>query len=224
MVFMGNRYWVLRHGKSIPNETGVIVSSMENGKLEKYKLASDGIDQAQLAGELFLKELKENDIPLENVRICYSPFSRTTHTAEVVASVLNISLEGPQCKVYEDLRERYFGPSFELQSHDKYSEIWDLDEKDPFMRPEGGESVADVVSRLTSALIQIESEFQGCAILIVSHGDPLQILQTILNAVGKQVAPDGDDLASRIKAIKISSVLSQHRKHALLTGQLRAVV
>ncbi|XP_076942242.1 uncharacterized protein LOC143612055 [Bidens hawaiensis] len=219
-----NRYWVLRHGKSIPNETGLIVSSMENGKLEKYKLASEGINQAQLAGELFLKELKENNIPLENVRICYSPFSRTTHTAQVVASVLNLSLEGPQCKVYENLRERYFGPAFELQSHDKYSEIWDLDEIDPFKRPEGGESVADVVSRLTSALVQIESEFQGCAVLIVSHGDPLQILQTILKAVGEQGGPDGGDLASRIEAVKVPSVLSQHRKNALQTGQLRAVV
>ncbi|MFS8025344.1 putative histidine phosphatase superfamily, clade-1 [Helianthus anomalus] len=219
-----NRYWVLRHGKSIPNETGLIVSSLENGKLEKYKLASEGINQAQLAGELFLKELKENDIPLENVRVCYSPFSRTTHTAEVVASVLNLSLQGPQAKVYEDLRERYFGPTFELQSHDKYSEIWDLDAKDPFMKPEGGESVADVVSRLTNALVQIESEFQGCAILIVSHGDPLQILQTILKAVGEQAGANGGDLASRIEAVKVPSVLSQHRKHALLTGQLRAVV
>lgn len=46
--------------------------------------------------------------------------------------------------------------------HEQYSEIWDLDEKDPFMKPEeGGESVADVVSRLTNALLQIESEFQG---------------------------------------------------------------
>nr|XP_043609591.1 uncharacterized protein LOC122581424 [Erigeron canadensis] len=223
-IGVGNRYWVLRHGKSIPNQTGLIVSSMENGTLEIYKLASEGIDQAQLAGELFLKELKEKAIPIENVRICYSPFSRTTHTANVVASVLNLSLDGPQCKVYEDLRERYFGPTFELQSHDKYTEIWDLDEIDPFMRPEGGESVADVASRLTSALMQIESEFQGCAILIVSHGDPLQILQTIFNAVREQAGPDGGDLVSRIEAIKVPSVLSQHRKHALLTGQLRAVV
>ena len=46
-----------------------------------------------------MQELKENGIPLENVRICYSPFSRTTHTAKVVASVLNLSLEGPQGKV-----------------------------------------------------------------------------------------------------------------------------
>ncbi|XP_071700575.1 metal-independent phosphoserine phosphatase [Rutidosis leptorrhynchoides] len=223
---LGNRYWILRHGKSIPNETGLIVSSMENGKLEKYKLASEGINQAQLAGELFFKELKENGVPLEHVRICYSPFSRTTHTAKVVASVLNLSLEGPQGKVYDDLRERYFGPLFELQSHDKYTEIWDLDEIDPFMKPKGGESVADVVSRLTSALVQIESEFQGCAILIVSHGDPLQILQTILNAVREAGPIDGGggDLVSRVEAIKIPSVLSQHRKHALLTGELRAVV
>lgn len=47
----------------------------------------------------FVQELKEKAIPIENVRICYSPFSRTTHTANVVASVLNVSLDGPQCKV-----------------------------------------------------------------------------------------------------------------------------
>lgn len=46
-----------------------------------------------------VQELNENNIPLENVRICYSPFSRTRHTAEVVASVLNILFDGPQCKV-----------------------------------------------------------------------------------------------------------------------------
>ena len=101
--------------------------------------------------------MKENEIPVEDVRICYSPFSRTIHTAKVVASALNIPFEGSQCKachfisiplenknnmfnhcawcfkkvilillyfdgqVIEELRERYFGPSFELKSHDKVS-------------------------------------------------------------------------------------------------------
>ncbi|KAK9287147.1 hypothetical protein L1049_015558 [Liquidambar formosana] len=141
--FLRNRYWVLRHGKSIPNERGLIVSSMENGSLAEFQLAPEGVNQARLAGELFQKELKENNIPLENVRICYSPFSRTTHTAKVVASILNLPFEGPQCKVMEHLRERFFGPSFELMSHDKYAEIWALDEQDPFVQPEGGESVVD---------------------------------------------------------------------------------
>ncbi|KAJ4963024.1 hypothetical protein NE237_022963 [Protea cynaroides] len=221
--FLRNRYWILRHGKSIPNERGLIVASRENGTLPEFQLASEGVTQAQLAGESFLKELKENKIPLENVRICYSPFSRTRHTAKVVASVLDIPFEGPQCKVVEELRERFFGPSFELQSHDKYAEIWDFDEKDPFMQPEGGESVADVVSRLATAIATIESEFQGCSVLVVSHGDPLQILQTILHAANQHTESGGGDFLSLIQAVRIPSVLSQHRKFALSTGELRPI-
>lgn len=43
----------------------------------------------------------------------------------------------------------------------QYTEIWALDEKDPFMPPDGGESVADVASRLSTALASIEAMFQG---------------------------------------------------------------
>ncbi|KAL0365744.1 UNVERIFIED_CONTAM: hypothetical protein Sangu_0672000 [Sesamum angustifolium] len=171
-----------------------------------------------------LEELKEKEISLENVRICYSPFSRTSHTAKVVASVLDIPFEGSQCKVIPDIREHFFGPSFELKSHDKYPEIWAMDEKDPFMQPEGGESVDDVVTRLTKALAIMESEFQECTVLIVSHGDPLQILQTILSAAKEQATSPANDLMSRIQAIRVPSVLSQHRKFALNTGELRQLV
>ncbi|KAL5759237.1 hypothetical protein ACOSQ2_018075 [Xanthoceras sorbifolium] len=164
--FLRNKYWIFRHGKSIPNEKG-----LENGTRPEFQLASDGVNQAQLAGELFLKELNQNNVPIENVRICYSPFPRTTHTAKVVAAVLNLPFDGPQCKVMEDLRECYFGPTFELMSHDKYPEIWALDEKDPLMGLEGGESVNGVASRLAVAMATMESEFQGCSILVVSHGE-----------------------------------------------------
>lgn len=80
--FLRNRYWVLRHGRSVPNERGLIVSSMvrlfhllvflmwfhnptwiwlqnpfyqENGKLSQYELASEGVNQAHSAGILFQK-------------------------------------------------------------------------------------------------------------------------------------------------------------------------
>lgn len=43
----------------------------------------------------------------------------------------------------------------------QYPEIWALDEKDPFTRPEGGESAADVAGRLAHAMATMESEFQG---------------------------------------------------------------
>ncbi|XP_021774511.1 uncharacterized protein LOC110738419 [Chenopodium quinoa] len=219
-----NKYWILRHGKSIPNQKGLIVSSLENGVLPEYQLAELGVKQAQLAGEQFQKDLKDANIPLENVRICYSPFARTAHTAKVVASVLNLPFEGSQCKVFEDLRERYFGPSYELSSHDRYPEIWALDEKDPFQRPEGGECAADVVSRLLKAIGEMEAMFEGCSILIVSHGDPLQMLQTILNAAKEYKESSCSSYLARLEAVKVPSVLSQHRKFALETGELRSVV
>ncbi|KAA0035985.1 metal-independent phosphoserine phosphatase [Cucumis melo var. makuwa] len=243
--FLRNRYWILRHGKSIPNEKGLIVSSIvcdygpfsslsthlfysllvvwiENGILPEYQLDPEGVEQARLAGIQFLKELKENSILLENVRICYSPFSRTIHTAKVAASVLNLPFEDPQCKMIENLRERYFGPSFELSSHEKYEDIWALDEEDPFKRPEGGESVEDVASRLAQAILEIESLFQGCAILVVSHGDPLQIFQAMMGSAAKQDgSTSSNDLSSIFQALITKPVLSNHRQFALLTGELR---
>lgn len=63
-------------------------------------MAAEGFIQAKLAGESFQVWLKENNISLENVKIFYSPFSRTTQTAEIVASVLKLPFElGTQCKV-----------------------------------------------------------------------------------------------------------------------------
>lgn len=63
-----------------------------------------------------------------------------------------------------------------------------------------------------------------CAVLVVSHGDPLQILQTILNAAKDDKGSDNNDLTSRIQAVKVPSIISQHRKRGLSTGELRAVI
>ncbi|KAM2605933.1 hypothetical protein TB2_034676 [Malus domestica] len=175
---------------------------MENGTHPEYQLAPEGVSEAQSTGQSFHNLLEENSIPHDIVRICYSSFSRTTHTTQVVASILNIPLEGAQCKVMENLRERFFGPSYELMSHDKYHDIWTLDEKDPLMRPaEGRESVDDVACRLVEAMETMESQFQGCTILVVSHGDTLQILLTILSAAKLNVGSSYTDLSSRIQAV-----------------------
>lgn len=45
--------------------------------------------------------------------------------------------------------------------YQQYLEIWAVDEKDPFTRPDGGESVDDVASRLASAVETMESEYEG---------------------------------------------------------------
>lgn len=224
-MVLQNKYWVLRHGRSIPNQKGLIVSSVDNGVLPEYGLATDGFLQANAAGELFLKEITTESIPIEKVRIYVSPFSRTRQTAEAVARVLNLPLDGPQIKVTEELRERYFGHRLELQSHNQYPEIWALDERDPFTPPEGGESVADVASRLATIVPKIEAGCEGWAILIVAHGDPLQIFQAILQAalknssLEKSAIPNGN-----LDGVLTASTLSQHRSFSLHTGELRRVI
>jgi hypothetical protein len=50
---------------------------------------------------------------------------------------------------------------FSLSIHWQYTEIWEIDEKDPFVGPEGGESVKDVASRLAKSMAVMESEFEG---------------------------------------------------------------
>ncbi|PWZ39540.1 hypothetical protein Zm00014a_019319 [Zea mays] len=133
------------------------------------------------------------------------------------------------------LRERYFGPSYELLSHDKYADIWSVDEAHPCMAPEGGESVADVASRFSAVLLSAETQFHGSAILIVSHGDPLQIFQAVLSGAKENMSflddltnlkvKDTDDLTNlEVKDTMVASILSQHRKFALITGELRRVV
>lgn len=220
-----NKYWVARHGRSIPNEKGLIVSSLANGVLPKYGLAAEGILQAKAAAELFIKEIREESIPLEKVRIYFSPFSRTRQTAEAFINLLNLPFDSTQIKVTEALRERYFGPRLELQSHDHYTEIWALDERDPFAPTEGGESVADVAFRLATILQMTETECEGYAILLVAHGDPLQIFQTILHATLHSPSFEKNGiLNANLDGIMSAPILSQNRKFSLLTGELRRVM
>ncbi|ONM18809.1 Phosphoglycerate mutase family protein [Zea mays] len=103
------------------------------------------------------------------------------------------------------------------------------------MAPEGGESVADVASRFSAVLLSAETQFHGSAILIVSHGDPLQIFQAVLSGAKENMSflddltnlkvKDTDDLTNlEVKDTMVASILSQHRKFALITGELRRVV
>uniref|UniRef100_A0ACD5WQ69 Uncharacterized protein n=1 Tax=Avena sativa TaxID=4498 RepID=A0ACD5WQ69_AVESA len=219
-----NRYWILRHGRSVPNERGIIVSSLENGTKPEFGLAPQGVEQARSAGQSLRKELEEMGVPVDSVKIRYSPFSRTMETARAVAGVLGVPFDGPSCKATTELRERYFGPSYELLSHEKYAEVWAVDEADPFMAPEGGESVADVASRLAGVLSSTDMEFHGSAVLIVSHGDPLQIFQAVLGAAKENSSFLDEVTDLQKKSVIAPSVLSQHRKFALNTGELRRVV
>jgi len=61
-------------------------------------------------------------------------------------------------------------------------------------------------------------------ILIVSHGDPLQIFQAVLSGAKENLSFLDNLTNLKVKDTMVASILSQHRKFALITGELRQVV
>jgi len=85
--------------------------------------------------------------------------------------------------------------------------------------------VADVASRLSTILAMTEAECEGYAILLVAHGDPLQIFQTILHATLDSHSYEKNGiLDANLGAVMSAPILSQHRKFSLFTGELRRVM
>eukprot|EP00884_Botryococcus_braunii_P011371 jgi/Botrbrau1/20234/Bobra.31_1s0029.3 len=72
-----------------------------------------------------------------NFHIYYSPFSRTQETAQEIARVIGIETNGEGFNSEDDLRERYFGDEFELETHDNYHVVWEGDTQNPHDEPEG---------------------------------------------------------------------------------------
>ena len=107
--------FVLRHGWSLANEAGIVVSSLANGVLPAYRLAPEGVRQAAAAGQQLLALLALEALPASAVQVVASPFSRTIDTAETAAAQLGL----PAGAVRQDaaLRERFFGDAHELQPH-----------------------------------------------------------------------------------------------------------
>jgi len=160
-----NRYFMMRHGQSQANEQGVIVSHFSNG-LSGFGLTAEGRRQIELS-------LREQSVLDSDTVIVSSDFLRTRETAEVAAGILGT--QPPRTSVL--LRERYFG-RYEEREDIYYSMVWQMDEKSDRNSEYGVESPEEVQERIQMLIHQLEEEYSGKTILLISHGDPLQIAQT----------------------------------------------
>lgn len=160
-----NRYLLMRHGHSLANQQGVIISSPERG-LADYGLSRQG--QQQLDRLLSVWHWAVPD------RILHSDFRRTSETAKRIAGHFGLALDADP-----RLRERHFG-SLEGEQDDRYAEVWASDARDPGHHQAGVESVVEVAARMRAVIAELERRHNGESILLVSHGDPLQILLTAL--------------------------------------------
>jgi probable phosphoglycerate mutase len=159
------RYHLLRHGQSLANVEGVIVSAPATGTTG-YGLTEEGRAgvrdsvAAARAGGLF------DDVP----EIVASPFLRTVETAALAAELL-----GCAARTDVRLRERFFG-ALDGTLDEAYQGVWAADRLDPDHVEWGVESAASVARRMTELIGELEAGAGSGPVLLVTHGDPASIL------------------------------------------------
>ena len=113
-----------------------------------------------------------------NTVIYSSDFCRARQTAEIVRAQLG----APEIVIAEGLRERRFG-HWEGSATGNYAHVWAADKTDPVHADGNVEPAAGVLDRATALIAQLERHHCGRDILLVSHGDTLQILQAGFSGV-----------------------------------------
>jgi probable phosphoglycerate mutase len=120
-----------------------------------------------------LMAMKQGLFPYPQTVILHSPLSRAQQSAQIGHEVLNPKV----MRMEEDLRERFFG-ELDGKTSDRYLRVWQIDHILPDHHAYGSESPKDVVERMLRVITIAEETYERMNVLLVSHGDPLHILET----------------------------------------------
>ena len=163
---LNNRYFAVRHGNSLANQQGIIVSHPQNG-VSEYGLSE--------TGQLQVIESVSQDRQLDaTTLIVSSDFRRARETAEIIHRQLDCH---SSVSFDQRLRERDFG-ELELGPDSAYADVWQEDEINENNQLRAVESPNQVMARVSKLVSDYESSYSEATVLLVSHGDALQILQT----------------------------------------------
>ena len=165
---LNNRYFIIRHGESKANIAYILLSHPKEGTVS-YGLSPKGKKQVKIS----VSKNKKSKILDSDVIIYSSDFLRAKETAEIARKLLGVK----KINFHQKLRERYFG-KFDKTSLDNIKIAWAHDEKNPNHKHNGVESPNKVLKRTLAVITQLNKKYKGKKILLVSHGDVLQILHT----------------------------------------------
>ncbi len=174
LPFHTNRYFILRHGQSLANAKGVIVSTPENA-IPGWGLSDQGRDEVSQSAERALAEKYFN--PMIKPVVVTSPFLCALETAKIAAKIL-------KAERYPDsnLRDRLFG-EWEMMTEDHREKGWQLDEENPEHTEFGMESVQAVATRMVEMVKRTGRRYNEKDIIFVTHEDPGRILQCIFDGI-----------------------------------------
>jgi broad specificity phosphatase PhoE len=190
-----NKYFFLRHGKNIHQaELKDIIYCYPDDETP-CSLIEEGISQAKDAGE----KLKDKKIE----HIYCSDILRTRQTAKIVAEIIDFD----ENKIIYDARLRDINWGIFGGKHkDEAWAFYGGDKIKKFNVPTPqGETWNDCRERMKKVLNDIESNFENKNILIISHGDPLWLLE------------------GYIKDISDEELLDKRGETLIQTGEVREV-
>lgn len=149
---MNTKIYLIRHGKSIANDTGLF------GGITDYELSETGKRQA----EELKNKLKSID------KIYSSPLKRAIQTIQPLAAKL-----GQEINIEPDLIEINVG-EWENISRDILRKMYPeenkyIDETEHFAGMKGQEDTSEVAERMYNALKKIAEDNKGKCIICVSH-------------------------------------------------------
>lgn len=175
-VNLKNRYFFLRHGKNIhQTELKDIIYCYPDDETP-CSLIEEGIDQAKKAGE----ELKDKKIEY----IYCSDILRTRQTAKIVAGIIGFNED----EIIYDTRLRDINWGIFGGKHkDEAWAFYGGDKMKKFDVPTPqGETWNDCKKRMIDILQEIERNNENKNILIISHGDPLWLLEGYIKGISDE--------------------------------------
>lgn len=163
---MKNKYYFLRHGKTIyqTKKKGIIYPNKDLPEIRLTKKAEKEI--MKLA-----KKIKNLGIDL----IYSSDFFRTRQTVGIVVKEL-----GKKVIFDKRLRDINLGIYHGRPKKEFYRDFPRIFPLRFIKRPLGGESWQDCQKRIFSFFKEIDKKYKRKTILIVSHGDPLWLLEGVV--------------------------------------------
>lgn len=150
------RFCLVRHGQTDWNLEGRYQGQSD------VPLNATGLAQARSLAH----DLKDDHFDA----VYSSDLTRALQTANAIAALHDHLVVIPDTRLREINQGQWEGVQVE-EIRNRYAHLWQIRKADPAsMRPPGGETVGEVLQRVTQALSEIADRYPTGNVLVISHG------------------------------------------------------
>ncbi|HWC57328.1 MAG TPA: class I tRNA ligase family protein [Candidatus Paceibacterota bacterium] len=168
----GNSYFVMRHAEAEHNVLGKINCNPDTPS----NLTKKGIESVRHSVETI------RDLPI--TKIFCSQYERTKDTAKIVQEILGNNVDMTIDERIGEFNVGSFNDKEQIEYHNAFP-----DKLSRFTTPTpNGETLNAVRERMGEFIYELESKYRNETMLIISHGDPLWMLDAVVNGYSPEEA------------------------------------